>query len=198
MLQVSSLLTTSAVVVTAGLWYLGVFRKIRIVPGEIGPETFVHVKGTGPYSSVGGKLSQVIENAKKHGFRVKRAAGLYYDDPKVTPKTELRWCVGFLIENDETELLKTFDLEPLNLQVKKLSTSKTGVGIFPNVCPPLSYMVAAMKVYPVFAKQSEFKVQCGAFEVYNFSDWSISIHFPQENFQEFMPVVPGDEKKTST
>lgn len=177
----------AASLIGAGLWYTGAFRKVKITEGEIQPATFLYVEGTGSYSSVGSTFNKVKAMAKTHGFALNRCAGMYFDDPKVTAAKDLRWRVGLLVEPKDEKLLDSLDLSKEKMKVQKLSKSKSAVGVFPNSFPPLTYMVAAMKVYPAFHQQKEFKLQSGAFEVYDFNDWNIYIHFPQENCQEYMP-----------
>lgn len=111
---------------------------------------------------------------------------MYFDDPNVTASEELRWSAGFLVGEEEAQGIKALDLEEHGLLMRNISDTDTGVAEFPNNCHPLSCMIAAWKVYPIFKLQSEFTLESGSFEVYDYQNWKIYIHFPQQNHEQFL------------
>lgn len=180
---------TGAAALGASLWYLGCFRKVRFVEATLCPMTMIAYEGKGPFYNVGEVFQKLEAFAKAKGLKVVKTIGLYFSDPKTVKESDLEWTCGIVVSDSDISRLDEAELKKNKFIVKHLKEyTKCAKTTFPIVLRPLSFMVSAMRVYPAFDRQTEFKgLQSGAIEVYDFSDWTIYIYFPQENYAAYLP-----------
>ena len=137
-------------------------------------------------------------------------AGIYYDDPKTTPPSDLRYAVGFLwtggtrgasaIREELGRSEESSSSSPVSNKNHKtpwnrldIPATPTVAAAFPNRLGVGSVVLSAMKTYAAFERQKEFSLESGAVEVY----WPdrIVTHFPQGNHDLF---CPRDEPQAAT
>ncbi len=133
------------------LFYMGMFSQVSINEQVKGPYTFSYMENIGPYHEVGKVMIRLDSKMREFGFNSTDGLGIYYDDPKKTPKEKLRCEVGSIITADDMDKVET-NRDKLNF--KTIEKKNYLVTEFPikNI---LSYMLGPMKVYPAFTKHLE-------------------------------------------
>ena len=150
------LTTLGAFLIVGGLfsWYIGFFKTIKIKEKEAGDYRIIGLKTTGSYSVTGKSMLNVEEILKKFGISSKKEFGIYYDNPEVTPAKNCRSYVGAILE--EKDFDRVSELVSAGLEVDTVEKTKTVIAEFP-LRNALSYMVGAMKVYPLLSKYMKEK-----------------------------------------
>ena len=189
MTQLFGIALTGVAAIGAGLWFLGWFRRISFVETKLSPMTIVAFEGKGPYYKVGEVFPKLTAFIESKGLKSERTVGFYFDDPKTVKESELKWTVGVIVSDSDAKQLELLDLKKNSFFLKRVTEySKCAKTTFPIVVRPISFMVSAMRVYPAFEKQTEFKnLQSAAIEVYDTGNWTISTFFPQENYEAYLP-----------
>lgn len=174
-----------------GLYYLGVFKSVKLKKDRLDAMTLLCENGTGPYKTVGEVFARIIAFCKENGLSGVLSAGMYFDDPETTSAEDCRWCVGVLLDQRELKHVNMNIAKDVlikeNLLLRKVPKTNTVSSVFPLICPPICFMLAVNKIYSMFKKQKEYKLQCGSFEVYDQLNKTITIHFPMENQKQFLP-----------
>jgi len=130
------------------MFYMGFFSKVSITEKKMGPYTYAYVQHTGSYSGVGAPMMELYNKMKEAGFNSVDGIGIYYGDPKKTPKEELKSDVGSIISSEDIEKIEA-NKDKFNFAT--LEEKVYLVAEFP-IKNKLSYMVGPMKVYPAFNK----------------------------------------------
>lgn len=166
------ILAIAVVMIVVFLIYMGVFSKVSISEQIKGPYTFAYVEHVGPYHEVGKVMMELDNKMRKLGFNSTDGLGIYYDDPKKTPKNKLRSEVGSIITVDDMDKIEN-NRDKLNF--KTIEKQKYLVAKFPikNI---LSYMLGPMKIYPAFEKHLKDKnigVPTKGLELYDMTNKTI-------------------------
>ena len=158
-----------ALIVLVFLWYAGFFNKIVVNEREEGGYVVAGEEFTGAYAKVGPTMNKVDSLIRELGVECTRGFGIYYDDPKVTPKEECRSYVGNVIEEKDFEHLES--IKALGLKMDSIQKTCALVIEFP-VRSVLSYMVGPMKAYPALTEYSQEKsmIPVLLFELYDVPD----------------------------
>ncbi len=135
------------------LFYMGMFSGVLIETREMGPYTFAYVEHIGPYSGVGEPMTKLDEEMRGAGFNSVNGIGVYYDDPKKTPKEELRSEVGSIITNEDMDKIEA-NKDKFNFKTMERKNYLVAEFLIKNM---LSYMFGPMKIYPAFGKYLEEK-----------------------------------------
>ena len=148
------------------LWYMGTFGSVKAEEREEGGYTVVGKEIIGPYSKAGQHISDVDARMKELGIISTKGFGIYYDDPKTTPKEKCRSFVGNILE--EKDFNRKNDLQSKGLKIDSIPKTMALVIEFP-LKNMMSYMIGPMKAYPVFSKIiEEKKLKPGlTFEIYD-------------------------------
>ena len=145
--------------------YLGVFNSVEFTEKEIGPFTFVYEENIGDYAKTGPVFDKIYEDLTADDIETSKGFGIYYDDPKVAPKEQLRSKVGSIItEEQEKEIderglpYKIMTIDPITAIVTDIPYRNT-----------LSIFVGVMKVYPKLSEYLEANGYKGAltYELYD-------------------------------
>ncbi len=144
-------LTIVIVMIVVFLFYMGMFSQIAFKEQIKGPYTFSYVEHVGPYHKVGKVMIELDNKMRELGFNSTDGIGIYYDDPKKTPKDKLRSEVGSIITADDMNKIVA-NRDKLNF--KMIEKKNYLVAEFP-IKNMMSYMIGPMKVYPAFAKYLE-------------------------------------------
>jgi DNA gyrase inhibitor GyrI len=132
---------------------MGMFSKVSITEKKMGPYTYAYATHTGEYSGTAKTMTVLYDNMKEAGFNSVDGIGVYYDDPKTTPKEELKSDVGSIIASEDVEKIEA-NKDKFNFAT--LEEKKYLVAEFP-IKNNLSYMFGPMKIYPSFNKYLEDK-----------------------------------------
>ncbi len=151
---------------SAWLGYMGFFSKINVSENELGPLTIVYVTNKGPYSDISPAMMTVSEKLKAD-FNVtpSKGIGIYYDDPSKIKPADLRSDIGILLEGKDAAKA---DVVMKKMKVKIMFRKKYATAEFP-IKNNMSYMIGAMKVYPVlmgYIKANGYKMT-PAIEIYD-------------------------------
>ncbi len=141
------------VIIVVFLFYMGMFSQISIKRQVKGPYTFSYVEHIGPYHEVGKVMIKLDSKMREFGFNSTDGLGIYYDDPKKTPKDKLRSEVGSIITADDMDKVEA-NRDKLNF--KTIEKKNYLIAEFP-IKNMMSYMFGPMKIYPAFAKYLEEK-----------------------------------------
>ncbi|MFA5879644.1 MAG: GyrI-like domain-containing protein [Candidatus Margulisiibacteriota bacterium] len=154
-----------AIILLLFLGYMGVFSKVTISEKEMGPYTLVYQSFVGPYQKTGKVFSEVYEKLKTDGIITEKGLGIYYDNPQTVPSDKLKSDCGSVIEGKNIVL---FEKVKDKYQVKNIDKKLCLVGEFP-IKNSFSYMLGAMKVYPIlmnYAKEKNYKIDL-SYELYD-------------------------------
>ena len=159
------------ILILALLWYLGMFSKYEVKTQETGPYTVAYKSHVGPYTKVGPVMDIVYQSLVAQEINPTLGYGEYFDNPKTTPKEEMRSEVGSIIPESEISKL---DQTGEKYKVKTIARANSLVVEFPykNM---LSFMVGPMKIYPVMEKYMiangmEWTEDMPAMEIYDMED----------------------------
>lgn len=147
-------------------WYMGYFQSIQVQEKEEGGYQIAGVDVIGPYSDAGRHISKVDYKLKALGINSVKGFGIYYDDPKTTPKNKYHSFVGNIINVTDMDLLDKIKLNGIKLD--SIPRKKAIVVEFP-IKNTMSYIIGPMKVYPIFTKytlQKNIKPS-STFEIYD-------------------------------
>jgi hypothetical protein len=131
------------------LAYLDFFSTIKVEEKEIGEYTIAGIEIVGPYSKVGQYIGDVDKKLKELGINSSKGFGIYYDDPKITPKEKCRSFVGNIIDKKDFDKIKF--IPSIGLKIDSIPKINAITAEFP-IKNNMSYMIGPMKVYPVISK----------------------------------------------
>jgi hypothetical protein len=137
------------VFVIAFFWYMGYFQSVQVQEKQEGGYLMAGVDVVGPYSDAGRHISKVDYKLKALGVNSTKGIGIYYDDPKTTPKDKYHSYVGNIIDVTDTLLLEKIKLN--GLKIDSIPNKKALIIEFP-IKNTMSYMIGPMKAYPIFSK----------------------------------------------
>jgi hypothetical protein len=151
--------------ITLGFAYMGMFSKLEIKEQPMGPYILVYERFVGPYEKTGAVFDKVTKNLKAEGITTTRGLGIYFDNPKITPKDKLRSECGNIIEKkDLDKLIKIKN----KFNIKKIPKNDSLVIEFP-IRNTLSYMLGPIKCYPAlvkYANKKNFNIK-NTYEIYD-------------------------------
>ncbi len=148
MKKVIIFIAMAIVMIVVFLFYMEMFSQIAINEQIKGPYIFSYVGHVGPYHKVGKVMKELDSKMRELGFNSTDGLGIYYDDPKKTPKDKLRSEVGSIITDDD---MNKIEANRDKLDFKTIEKKNYLVAEFP-IKNMVSYMLGPMKVYPAFAK----------------------------------------------
>jgi len=172
-LIILAVLAVIVIIIAVVLWKVGVFATPEIVLGQKGPYHYVYVDRTGPFSDVPQGYVQADSLIKQQNIEKGLACGSFLDDPSKVDQKDLRWRVGYIVE-DSVEIM-----EPLSFLT----------------IPDHQYLIATIKAHPMIAPfktypamqawlaESKFTVVGPAYEFYN-DDGVIEVLFPVKPKEE--------------
>eukprot|EP00057_Strongylocentrotus_purpuratus_P033680 XP_792366.1 PREDICTED: testis-expressed sequence 264 protein [Strongylocentrotus purpuratus] len=177
------------------LAYSGLFHRVvvRKLSNPVGKLRVAYLYNTGPYRNCGllfGRVNSVSPHA--------RCMGIYYDDPKTTPESELRYMVGTILsEHDDAvddELQKR--CEDDGFRVIEVPAIVDAIGTDFPFRWMLSVFFAIWRVYPALngkiKKEGLNARPC--FEIYG--DGMTNFYMPLSNNDAY--YVPEALKNKST
>ena len=154
------------VFVVGFFWYMGYFQSVQVQEKKEGGFLMAGIEVVGPYSDAGRHIAKVDYKLRGLGINSTKGIGIYYDDPKTTPKDKYHSFVGNVINVTDTLLLEKIKLN--GLKIDSITKKKALIIEFP-IKNTLSYMIGPMKVYPIFTKyvlQNKIKPTL-TFEIYD-------------------------------
>lgn len=125
-------------------WYGG-FYDVKVRTETVGGETMVYKKVTGDYKQTSSVTNEVY-NHLLHDLRIEtcKGAGIFYDNPKLVKKEELRSEVGCIVEPSDIDKLDTMLCK---YEIKQLPYRELAVTEFPYK-GAISVLIGIIRVYP--------------------------------------------------
>ncbi|MCF8054675.1 MAG: GyrI-like domain-containing protein [Deltaproteobacteria bacterium] len=132
-------------IVLGVLSYYGLFTSPAIEEKQSGSYLLVYAKHEGDYKQTGKKMDEIYYSLKNvYGIPSTRGFGLYYDDPQVVAKENLRSLVGSIVDDDgqaESTAVKE------KYSTKRLDAMPAVIATFPYK-GMTSIFIGMLKVYP--------------------------------------------------
>jgi len=140
------------VAIIGGLLYLawcGLFANITVEERDEGPFLLVYKKHTGDYKNIGPVLDDVYHILRdKHDLTTTRGFGLYYDNPQLAEKANLRSLGGCVVDGlTPEELLSRYPGVKESLGVALFPASLSVAAEFPYR-GTVSVILGVFRVYP--------------------------------------------------
>ncbi len=147
------------------LTYSGLFASVVIEETEVGPLTFAYAEHKGDYSKIGPVMDQVYQDLLKDGLETYKGIGVYFDDPQMVKKEDLRSYGGSVIEENDIE-----KFNKVKDKYKSMTTPKylSVTAEFP-IKTKLSFIIGVIKVYPKignYIKEKNYKTIAPPMEIY--------------------------------
>ena len=149
MKTVLAVVTVLIIIALCFAWYIGSFTSIKAEDAIEGGYKVVGLEFTGSYSKSGKWMTEVNEKLKNMGLTFSKGFGIYYDNPQTTPSEKCRSFVGNIL--GEKDFNKISELKSAGFKIDSVARSNSVIAEFP-LKSNLSYMVGAMKAYPVLSK----------------------------------------------
>ncbi len=145
---VASVLLVAIVAALLYLAWCGLFAGITVEERDEGPFLLVYKKHTGDYKNIGPVLDDVYYTLRdEHDLTTTRGFGLYYDNPQLVEKANLRSLGGCIVDG----------LTPEELHRRYPGVKESfAVGVFP----------ASLSVAAEFPYRGTVSVILGVFRVY--------------------------------
>jgi hypothetical protein len=137
------------VLVIGFFWHMGYFESVQVQEKQEGGYLMAGIDVVGPYSDAGRHISKVGYKLKALGINSGNGIGIYYDDPKTTPKDKYHSFVGNIINVTDIDLLEKIKLN--GLKIDSIPQKKALIIEFP-IKNTMSYMIGPMKAYPIFTQ----------------------------------------------
>jgi len=147
-------------------WWLGLYTNVAVIDKQSGSYILVGEQFVGDYAKVGETMMNVDKKLKAAGINCHKGFGIYYDNPKVTPREKCRSFLGDVLEDRYFPRIE--EIKSLGLKVDTVRQKQALIAEFP-MRSRLSYFIGPMKVYPVmqkFADQNHYKYSL-AMELYD-------------------------------
>ncbi len=134
-------------------YYMGAFKSIEITEEETGPFKVVFEEHIGDYKGTGEIMDRLYYSVLDEGIDTTKGFGIYYDDPKIVKKEELKSEAGVILEVKDydkvSQLEGKYRIKTLNKKVRI-----TTEFVYKNKA---SVFFGIMKVYPTIEKYIEEK-----------------------------------------
>ena len=145
----------------------GLFSKIIISEKIVGPFEIVYKEHIGDYSKVGPTMDEIYYGLKDVGIQTTKGIGVYYDDPRLTERSELRSDVGSILEPNQ--IYDGYDFKQMMIE-----KGSAVVAEFPYKSK-MSIIFGVIRVYPKLNKYIEDnEIQAGPIiEVYDLAGGKI-------------------------
>ncbi|MFO7862680.1 MAG: GyrI-like domain-containing protein [Salinivirgaceae bacterium] len=152
-----------------------VLHKIAIREIKFQPFNFVYKSYRGDYAKNGAMLEGMVEQLKAADVPIVNMGVIYHDNPRKTPKKELRSDVGFMVP----ETVGANRVPELN--VKTIKHNDYLASSFPYKSR-FSIAIGAMKVYKAFNKElkKRQKTEREIIEIYDMQNRTIVYLMPME------------------
>lgn len=174
----ATILVLIALLVLGFLAYMGFFSNITVAEKEVGPYNFVYKDFVGDYAKTGPVFNEVYEVLKENGAETTKGLGIYYDDPEVVLKDDLKSRVGSLVTDEQLVQiegrgveLNTMTVDPFNAVIAEFPLKKPAI---------FSIIFGIQKVYPVTGEYIAEKGygSSASYELYDYDEGKIFYMFP--------------------
>ena len=177
MRKILSIIVFIVLLALAFLAYMGFFGEVTVTEREVGPYTFTYEEFVGDYAKTGPVFKEINKTLRKNGIETTKGLGIYYDDPQVILKDELKSKVGAIVTEEQA-----FQIDDRGLKYKIMTVDKFDAIVveFP-LKNAISIAIGVNKAYPALSEYMEengYK-SAPAYEVYDYDEGKIIYAFPK-------------------
>jgi hypothetical protein len=140
------------IAVFAASWWLGFFTKVTVVDKQEGGYILVGENFTGDYAKSGEPMLRVDAKLKSVGINCSKGFGIYYDNPKTTPREKCRSFLGNILE--DRYFPRIDEIKKLELKIDTVRLKQSLVIEFPYKSR-MSFFIGPMKAYPALSEYAE-------------------------------------------
>ena len=133
-------------------WWLGFYTKVSVVDKQEGGYILVGENFTGDYAKTGESMSRVDAKLKSVGINCNKSFGIYYDNPKMTPREKCRSFLGNIL--DDRYFPRIDEIKKLELKIDTIRLKQSLVIEFPYKSR-FSFFIGPMKAYPALSEYAE-------------------------------------------
>ncbi|MBN2087648.1 GyrI-like domain-containing protein [Candidatus Peregrinibacteria bacterium] len=158
------------------LGYMGLFGDINVVEKEVGPYIFAYEDFVGDYAKTGPVFDEINDNLLLNGVETSQGLGIYYDDPEVVMKENLKSRVGAIVSEEQA-----FQIDGRGLKHKIMTVDKfNAVTVEFPLKNMLSIIIGVKKAYPALSDYMDMKgyKNAPAYEIYDYDKGVILYAFP--------------------
>ncbi len=162
-----SVIAVLAIGVVILLYRAGVFADPQVTLGEQGPYSYVFMSQTGSFENFYNAQQDLDKIVREENITVGIPCGIFMDDPAKVKQEDLRWQVGYLVED-------SVSVDP------PLEFSVIPKGLYAIASIKAHPAVAAFKTYPALTKwinKNKYKIIGPALELYR-EDGVVEAMFP--------------------
>ena len=148
MISAMALAILAGALLGLAVWH-GVFLEVGFGEREIGPLVMACRERLGDYKDSGRAMKVVHEGlVKDFNLKTTVGVGIYYDDPRITPKDKLRANLCWLLEaGNQARIVEV----SARYNVLQLGRQKYAAADFPYRTR-LSIIIGVLKVYPALSR----------------------------------------------
>jgi len=168
-LIILSIIVVITIILLVFLYKAGVFANPDVTLSERGPFAYVYMANTGSYQKFFNAKEEIDKIISKQRIKTGTPCGVFLDDPGKVNQEDLRWQVGYLVQD-------SLVVEP-PLRFGRIPAAQSVVASI-KAHPA----VAAFKTYPALTKwieENKYRISGYAIELYN-KDGVVEAMFPVE------------------
>ncbi len=141
------------VMIASWMYAVGYFSTVTVTEEKIGPFTLVYQDMKGDYAKTGAVMDKLYASLAGDKVFPTKGFGIYYDNPKMVKKDDLRSKVGCIIEGKDVAAVKKLKKKYTTM---KLDKKDAMVVRFP-IKNKASFIIGIMKAYPALTAYAKDK-----------------------------------------
>ncbi len=168
-LSVLGVIVVIVLFIVVSLWQSGVFSSPELTLETRPAHMYIYIERTGPFSEINKAKNELQKMVNDQKLPVKIPCGVYFDDPAQTKNEQLRWRIGYTVE-DSLSVSAPIKQDTIPAQLVIVASIKAHP------------MVAPFKTYPAlenWVAEKGYKIIGPAYEFY-YEDGVVEAMFPVE------------------
>jgi len=169
LLSVLGVVAVIVLFIVVSLWQAGVFTSPQLKLEPRASYLYIYLERSGPFSEINKAKSDLNKIVSEQKLPVKVPCGVYFDDPAQTQNNQLRWRIGYTVD-DSLPITEPLKMDTIPEQLVIVASIKAHP------------MVAPFKTYPAlhnWVAEKGYKIIGPAYEFY-YEDGTVEAMFPVE------------------
>ena len=169
LLTILGIIVVVVLFVGVSLWQSGVFSSPELKLETRPAYLYIYLERSGPFSEINKAKNDLQKMVKEQKLPVKTPCGVYFDDPAQSKNQQLRWRIGYTVE-DSLTFSPPLKMDTIPAQRVIVASIKAHP------------MVAPFKTYPALEKwvaENGYRITGPAYEFY-YDDGLVEAMFPVE------------------